>query len=95
MHGAVEGTYMYKNHLYMEALAGVAQWIERQTVKQRVAGSIPSQGTFLGCGPGLQSGACERQPHINVSLTLFLHPYSSLKKQIHKIFKKIKLVLNQ
>ena len=30
------------------ALAGVAQWIEHQTVKQRVASVIPSQGTFLG-----------------------------------------------
>ena len=34
------------------ALAGVAQCIERQTVKQRVAGSILSQGTCLGCTPG-------------------------------------------
>ena len=37
------------------ALAGVAQWIECQSVNQRgVAGSIPSQGTCLGCGPGPQ-----------------------------------------
>ena len=35
-------------------LAGVAQWIERQPVNQRVAGLIPSQGTCLGCGPGPQ-----------------------------------------
>ena len=27
------------------ALAGVAQWIERQPTKQRVTSSIPSQGT--------------------------------------------------
>ena len=32
------------------ALAGVAQWIEHQPANQRVAGSIPSQGTCLGCG---------------------------------------------
>ena len=32
--------------------AGVAQWIEHQTVMQRVAGSIPSQGTCTGFGPG-------------------------------------------
>ena len=31
-------------------LAGVAQWIERGTANQRVKGSIPSQGTCLGCG---------------------------------------------
>ena len=36
------------------ALAGVSQWIERGPAKQRVAGSIPSQGTCLGCGPGSQ-----------------------------------------
>ena len=34
------------------ALAGVAQWIERQPVNQRVATLIPNQGTGLGCGPG-------------------------------------------
>ena len=34
------------------ALAGVAQWIEHRPVNQRVASSIPSQGTCLGCGPG-------------------------------------------
>ena len=33
-------------------LAAVAQWIERQPVNQSVAGSIPSQGTCLGCRPG-------------------------------------------
>ena len=34
------------------ALAGVAQWIEHWPVNQRVAGSMPSQGTLLGCRPG-------------------------------------------
>ena len=34
------------------ALAGVAQWIEYRPVNQRVTGSIPSQGTCLGCGLG-------------------------------------------
>ena len=60
------------------ALAGVAQWIERQPVNQRVTGSIPSQGTCLGCRPGPQWGARERQPHIDVSLPLFLPPFPSL-----------------
>ena len=36
------------------ALAGVAQWIECQPVNQRFTGSIPSQGTCLGFGPGPQ-----------------------------------------
>ena len=36
------------------ALAGVAQWIEHGPVNQRVAGSIPCQGTCLSCRPGSQ-----------------------------------------
>ena len=60
------------------ALAGVAQWIECQPVNQRVTGSIPSQGTCLGCRPGPQYGVCERQPDIDVSLPLFLLPFLSL-----------------
>ena len=36
------------------ALAGAAQWIECCLENQKVAGSIPSQGTCLGCGPGPQ-----------------------------------------
>ena len=31
-------------------LAGVAQWIDHRTANQRVTGSVPSQGTCLGCG---------------------------------------------
>ena len=34
------------------ALACLAQWIECWPVNQRVAGSIPSQGTCLGRRPG-------------------------------------------
>ena len=35
-------------------LAGMAWWIECWSVNQRVADSIPSQGTCLGCRPGPQ-----------------------------------------
>ena len=42
-------------------LAGMAQSTELQTVNLTVAGSIPSQGTCLGCRPGSQVGVCERQ----------------------------------
>ena len=56
-------------------LAGVAQWIERGLVNQRVAGLIPGQGTCLGCRPGPQLGTHEGQPHIDVSLPLFLLPF--------------------
>ena len=50
-----------------------------QTVNQRVASSIPSQCTCLGCGAGPQQGVSERQLHIDVSLPLFLPPFPSLK----------------
>ena len=33
------------------ALAVVAQWIECCSANQKAAGSIPSQGICLGCGP--------------------------------------------
>ena len=56
----------------------MAQWIEHQSVYQRVTVSIPSQGTCLGCRPGAQLGACERQPYIDVSLPLSF-PSPSLK----------------
>ena len=57
------------------ALAGMAQWIECWTAKQKVAGSIPSQDMSLGCGPAHQWGECERQPHIDASLPVFLPPF--------------------
>ena len=50
-------------------LVGVAQWIECQPANQEVAGSIPCQGTCMGCGLGPSLGVCERQP-ADVSLTL-------------------------
>ena len=50
------------------------------TIKGSVASSIPSQGTRLGCRPGPQCGMCKRQPHINVSLTLFFSPSPSENK---------------
>ena len=34
------------------ALASVAKWIECRPENRRVTGSIPSQDTCLGCGPG-------------------------------------------
>ena len=56
------------------ALAGVAQWTEYRPMNQRVTGLIPNQSTCLGCGPGPQWWVCKRQPHIGVSLPLFLPP---------------------
>ena len=70
------------------ALAAVSQWFESWPGNQRVSGSIPGQGTWLGCRPGPQCGARERQPHIDVSLPLFLLPFPSLK--VNKTFLKKK-----
>ena len=44
--------FLFKNFVLF--LAGVAQWIQCWPVKQTVSGSILSQGTCLGCGPGPQ-----------------------------------------
>ena len=60
------------------AQAGAAHWTEHRPANQRVTSSIPSQGTCLGCRPGPQEGAHERQPHTDVSLPLFLPPSPSL-----------------
>ena len=66
-----EVTECFKNQP-LWAPAGVAQWIECQPANQRAAGLIPSQRTRLGCSPGPWLGACERQPHIDVSVPLLL-----------------------
>ena len=71
-----------KNYKQMKkALAGVAQWIQCWSAKQGVTGSIPSHGTRLGCRPGPQWGAHERQPHTDVSLPLFLAPFPFLENE--------------
>ena len=61
-------------------LAGVDQWVEQQPENQKVtgSGSVPSQGTCLGCGPGPQlrgmEGATNRcfSPSISASIALSL-----------------------
>ena len=59
------------------ALAGVAQWIDRQPANQGVTSSIPGQGTCRGHGPCLRFGVCKSQP-TDVFLPLFLPPSPSL-----------------
>ena len=51
-------------------LASVAQWIECWPANQRVA--------CLGCWVGPQLGVCKGQQHTDISLPLFLPPFSSL-----------------
>ena len=50
----IKGTYAGCEKYKEVALAGVAQGIECQPVNQRMAGSIPSQSTCLGCRAGCQ-----------------------------------------
>ena len=78
--GKVQGAHLvcFGSVKINQALAGVAQWIEGWPMNQKIAGSIPSQGTCLGCRPGPQWGECERQPHLDVSLALSLLPFLSL-----------------
>ena len=61
------------------ALADVAEWIKWHPVNKSVAGSFPRQGTYLGCGPDPHLGVCNRQPHLDVSFSLFLPPLSKSK----------------
>ena len=70
---------------YKEALAGMAQCIEPPLANQRVAGSIPSQGTCLDCRPDPQWGAHDKQPHIDVSFSFSL-PSPLSKNKLKKIF---------
>ena len=58
-------------------LTGVAQWVGHHPTNQKVTSLIPTEDTCLGCGPGPQLGACERQL-IDVSLPLFLLPFPPL-----------------
>ena len=62
-------------------LAAVAQWTECWPANQVVACLIPSQGTCLGCRPGLRWQMSEGPPHIDVSLLSFsLHSPLSKNK---------------
>ena len=77
---------MYDTKEKTRVLADGARWIECWPMDLKVAGSIPSQGTSLGCGTGPRSGAHERHP-IDVSLPLFLPPFLlSLKINLKNIF---------
>ena len=52
------------------ALAGVAQWIDRQPVNLKVTGSVLSQGICRGCGPAGGMREANKQP-IHVPLPSF------------------------
>ena len=56
-----------KNKNVEVALTGVAQWVGHHPTNRKFSGSIPGHSTCLGCGPGPQLVAWEKQL-IDVSL---------------------------
>ena len=67
-------------------LAGVAQWIGCRPANRRVTGSIPSQGTCQGCGPGQVPGVGGGPTRGNHTL-MFLSLSFSLPSPLSKINK--------
>ena len=68
-------------------LSGVAQWIDGGPVNQRIASSIPSQGTCLGGGARSPVGSMgEATTHWCFSPSL--SPSLPLSLKINKVFKK-------
>ena len=63
----------------LQALDGVAQWTEHQTANQRVASSIPTQGTCLGCRPGPHWEMHKRQQHTDIFSLSTSFPISKTK----------------
>ena len=51
-HGLYSSDFFSAITIVKTALTCVAQWVGRRPTTQRAAGSIPSQGAGLGCGPG-------------------------------------------
>ena len=74
-----EVTWYHRTDVYatIQTLAGVAQWTEPQPANQRVTGSIPSQGTGLGCGQGSLVGGAQEATNGYFSHTMI---FLSFKK---------------
>ena len=67
-HGLYSSDFFSAITIVKTALTCVAQWVGRRPTTQRAAGSIPSQGAGLGCGPGCTGLGGAGQP-INVFLS--------------------------
>ena len=78
----LKGKLYFPSHqkFWHRALAGMAQRIECRPANRRVAGSIPSQGTRLDCGPGPQWGL-SRGNHTLMFLSLSSPPFPSVFKK--------------
>ena len=69
------------------ALAGMAQWNEREPVDEKLTGLIPSQGTWLGGGPDPQLGRARGNQLMFLSYQCFspsLSPSFPLSLKINK-----------
>ena len=69
-----------------KVLTGVAQLSGRHPTNQKVAGSIPCQGTCLGCGPGPQWRWQGHARGNHTLLFLSLSPTRPLCLKMNKIF---------
>ena len=65
------------------SLTGVALLVGHHSTKQKVPGSIPSQGTGLCCGFNPRLGSYERHP-IDIFPPFFLSPSLPLSLKINK-----------
>ena len=64
-------------------------WLSGLNTSLRTKGSpvrFPGQDTCLGCRPGSQRGAHERQPHTDVSLLFSLPPFPFSKSKLINFF---------
>ena len=73
--------YRYKDSI---ALASVVQMVGASSINQRIKGSIPSEGTWLGCGSKLVRARGRGNQslflsHSSVSLPLSPSPFPSVK----------------
>ena len=74
-----------KQTKYILGWCGSLAWALACKLEGQIACSIPSQGTCLGCRPGLLMVVCSNR---SIFLSLLLPPSPSLSKWINKMFKK-------
>ena len=73
-------TYYFVSLIFSIAVAGIAQWIERQLANRKVPGSIPSRGTCLSGGPGPSWGHVRGKESMFLSISFSLPSFLSKNK---------------
>ena len=74
-----ENKTLFKKKKESSGWCGLVDQVDLPACKSQGRWFDSQSGTCLGCRPGPQWGAYERQPHNDVSLSLFLPPFPSLK----------------